>query len=86
MHSAGMPESHAHAKPYSEIQDICHHIQLVVRDFFPDSVYTAIGGWIFLRYINPAIISPEIVDLELPEDSRKALILIGKVRLPAHAR
>lgn len=63
----------------SEMQDLCYHIQKVVRDFFPYSVYTAIGGWIFLRYINPAIISPDIVDLELPEESRKALLLISKV-------
>lgn len=61
------------------MQDVCHHIQLVVREYFPDSVYTAIGGWIFLRYINPAIISPEIVDLDTPEESRKALLLISKV-------
>lgn len=61
------------------MQDVCHHIQLVVREYFPDSVYTAIGGWIFLRYINPAIISPEIVDLDMPEESRKALLLISKV-------
>lgn len=35
-----------------------------------------------MRFINPAIISPDLVDLELPEDSRegrRALVLISKV-------
>jgi len=61
------------------MQDLSHHIQTAVRERFPDSVYTAIGGWVFLRHINPAIISPELVDLEMPEDSRKALVMISKV-------
>lgn len=63
------------------MRDLCYHISIVVKAVFPDSIYTAIGGWIFLRYINPAIISPEIVDLDLPEESRKALILVSKVSL-----
>jgi neurofibromin 1 len=54
----------------------------VVKDKFPSSVYTSIGGFIFLRFINPAIVSPETVDLDLPTDSReirKGLVMITKV-------
>lgn len=64
------------------MRELCHHINLVVGRRFPDSVYTAIGGWIFLRFINPAVISPDLVDLHVPEDirdARKALILVSKV-------
>ena len=42
----------------------------------------AVGGWIFLRFLNPAIISPEMVDLEIPEDSkamRRILVFMSKV-------
>jgi neurofibromin 1 len=66
------------------IRQLCHHIHLVVSSKFPDSVYTAIGGWIFLRYINPSIISPDIVDVEVPGESkevRRALLLVTKVGL-----
>jgi neurofibromin 1 len=54
----------------------------VVQDRFPSSVYTSIGGFIFLRFINPAIVSPETIDLDLPTDSReirKGLVMITKV-------
>lgn len=40
-------------------------------DVFETSVYTAIGGYMFLRFISPAIVSPDItLDLELPADNR----------------
>ena len=66
------------------MRQLCHHIHLVVSSKFADSVYTAIGGWIFLRYINPSIISPDIVDVEVPGESkevRRALLLVTKVGL-----
>ena len=66
----------------TEMRELCSHMHMIVKENYPDSVYTAIGGWVFLRYINPAIISPEIVDLDVPEDAketRRALVLISKV-------
>jgi neurofibromin 1 len=69
------------------MRELCSHMHMVVKENYPDSVYTAIGGWVFLRYINPAIISPEIVDLDVPEDAketRRALVLMSKVRDDHH--
>lgn len=66
----------------SAMRDICQHIQMNVSAKFPDSVYTTIGGWIFLRYINPAVISPDLVDVDIPVESRdvrRTLLLITKV-------
>lgn len=45
-----------------------------------------IGGFIFLRFINPAIVSPEVIDLDLPADNRdvrRGLVMITKVVSPA---
>jgi neurofibromin 1 len=47
----------------------------------------SIGGFIFLRFINPAIVSPETIDLDLPvhgsagdnRDIRRGLVMITKV-------
>lgn len=42
----------------------------------------AIGGWIFLRFINPAILSPDSADVDVPVDSRvsrRTLLLLSKV-------
>jgi neurofibromin 1 len=49
---------------------------------FPDKVYTAIGGFIFLRFFCPAISAPEgfgILEEPPTEASRRMLILITKV-------
>ncbi|KAM0749716.1 hypothetical protein T439DRAFT_302673 [Meredithblackwellia eburnea MCA 4105] len=64
------------------IREICSHIGEVVGDKFPESIFTAIGGFIFLRFINPAIVSPENIDLDLPTDNRdirRGLVMITKV-------
>lgn len=34
-----------------------------------------IGGFIFLRFINPAIVSPENIDLDLPTDNRDVCLV-----------
>ncbi|KAK4704245.1 neurofibromin 1, partial [Phenoliferia sp. Uapishka_3] len=64
------------------IREICAHIAEVVKERFPESIFTAIGGFIFLRFINPAIVSPENIDLDLPSDNRdirRGLLMITKV-------
>ncbi|CAH7670866.1 hypothetical protein BY996DRAFT_4641287 [Phakopsora pachyrhizi] len=64
------------------IRKICHHIATTVQEKYPESVFTAIGGFIFLRFINPAIVSPEVIDLDLPNDNReirRSLVMITKV-------
>lgn len=64
------------------IREITAHIAESVGGRFPESVFTAVGGFIFLRFINPAIVSPETVDLDLPNDNRdirRSLVLVTKV-------
>ncbi|KAK4052185.1 Ras GTPase activating protein ira2 [Microbotryomycetes sp. JL201] len=69
-----------------EIRDICLHVAEAVGAKFPESVFTSIGGFMFLRFINPAIISPETIDVPLPTNSsaetrdvRKNLVMISKI-------
>jgi len=64
------------------IREITAHIADAVGSRFPESIFTAVGGFIFLRFINPAIVSPETVDLDLPNDNRdirRSLVLVTKV-------
>ena len=54
----------------------------VVGAKFPESIFTAIGGFIFLRLINPSIVTPSNIDLDLPNDSsdlRRGLVTITKI-------
>eukprot|EP01087_Luapelamoeba_hula_P006749 TRINITY_DN1683_c0_g1_i1.p1 TRINITY_DN1683_c0_g1~~TRINITY_DN1683_c0_g1_i1.p1 ORF type:complete len:1537 (+),score=375.87 TRINITY_DN1683_c0_g1_i1:161-4771(+) len=65
-----------------EIRLICHelHAQVILK--FPEATHSTIGGYLFLRYICPAIVSPEIFDLvegPISKDGRRALLLISKV-------
>ena len=53
------------------LKDICHAISENVRAKFPESITTAVGGFVFLRLINPAVITPALVDLDLPVDTRE---------------
>ncbi|WAR61885.1 hypothetical protein PtB15_12B577 [Puccinia triticina] len=64
------------------ICEICHHFATTVQEKYPESVFTSIGGFIFLRFINPAIVSPEVIDLDLPNNTReirRSLVMITKV-------
>ena len=40
------------------------------------------GAFIFLRFISPALVSPETIDIELPADNiaiRRGLLIITKI-------
>ncbi|PLW44676.1 hypothetical protein PCANC_12363 [Puccinia coronata f. sp. avenae] len=66
----------------SAIREICHQIATTVQEKYPERVFTSIGGFIILRFINPAIVSPEVIDLDLPNDTHKicrSLFMITKV-------
>ncbi|KAF8638594.1 hypothetical protein AX17_002135 [Amanita inopinata Kibby_2008] len=65
-------------------REICAHIGKVVADIWPESKFPALGAFIFLRFISPAVVTPEIVDVELPKDEnviviRRGLMVIAKV-------
>lgn len=38
---------------------LCAHLRAKVLTKFPESKYSAIGGFFFLRFLCPAIVSPE---------------------------
>jgi len=65
------------------IRKICTELRRVVIDKFPSSLYSVIGGFFFLRFVCPAIISPEGFGVlpmgEIPGASRRPLILISKI-------
>lgn len=49
---------------------------------FPDSTTTSVGGFIFLRIICPAIVNPEIIDLDLPDPLhgiQRSLVMITRI-------
>lgn len=49
--------------------------------------YLLIGGFIFLRYITPAIISPEvhgIVDFKIEGGQRRTLVLVKQKTKPIY--
>ncbi|KAG9027475.1 Ras GTPase activating protein ira2 [Tulasnella sp. JGI-2019a] len=63
-------------------REVCHHIATTVTAMYPEAKYAAVGGFMFLRFICPAIISPSSVDIELPPDNpsmQRGLVLITKI-------
>ncbi|KAG8905759.1 Ras GTPase activating protein ira2 [Tulasnella sp. 403] len=63
-------------------REICHHIAVTVTAIYPEAKYAAVGGFIFLRFICPTIVSPSSVDIELPADNpaiHRGLVLITKI-------
>jgi hypothetical protein len=42
-----------------ELRLLLHELKEKVEIHFPDNRYSAIGGFVFLRYICPAIVAPE---------------------------
>ncbi|KAG9015978.1 Ras GTPase activating protein ira2 [Tulasnella sp. 427] len=66
----------------SIFREVCHYISARVSAIWPESKYAAVGGFIFLRFICPTIVSPASVDIEMPQDNasiQRGLVLITKV-------
>ncbi|KAG0709913.1 hypothetical protein DFH29DRAFT_1012634 [Suillus ampliporus] len=65
------------------IREVCAHLAKSVYQVWPDSKFAALGAFIFLRFISPAIVAPEIVDVTVPRDDggviRRGLMVIAKV-------
>jgi len=63
------------------LKHIMHHVRETITARFPNAAPAAIGGFIFLRLINPAIITPASFGL-LPEDPdtnvKRQLVLVTK--------
>ncbi|KAF8883153.1 hypothetical protein CPB84DRAFT_1817082 [Gymnopilus junonius] len=70
-------------------REICAHIAKVVyfnlrNEVWPDSKFAAMGAFIFLRFISPAVVSPETIDIEIPVGEndmvlRRGLMVIAKI-------
>ncbi|KAJ1309139.1 hypothetical protein OPQ81_004812 [Rhizoctonia solani] len=64
------------------LREVCNHIADAVNEIWPESSFPAVGSFMFLRFICPAIVSPESVDIELPRDNariKRGLMLITKI-------
>lgn len=71
--------------PYG-IRWICKQIRSLTIQKYPTasegSICSLIGGFFFLRFINPAIVTPQsnmLVDLQPDKNARRALTLIAKM-------
>ncbi|GAM24112.1 hypothetical protein SAMD00019534_072870 [Acytostelium subglobosum LB1] len=66
----------------ASIKTIMGHIQQRVEKKFPEMKTTVIGGFMFLRFICPAIVAPEVFGLiqNTPTvESRRGLVLVSKL-------
>jgi len=63
------------------IRKICVELRNSIAVRFPQSLYSVVGGFFFLRFVCPAIVSPEgfgVMD-KVPNSGRRPLILISKI-------
>lgn len=64
---------------------MCHCLYQVLSKRFPNSLQNnigAVGTVIFLRFINPAIVSPQeagIVSKQVPSQVKRGLMLMSKI-------
>jgi hypothetical protein len=65
------------------IRIICKYVADAAKKVVPDQLHTFIGSFIFLRYLNPAISSPDTSGVLPPgkwsTQARRNLVLITKV-------
>src|SRR5690606_36489633 len=63
--------------------EICHLLIKCTKDKFRESQNSLIGGFIFLRYICPALVVPDqyhiIEEAEFSKDHRRVLILASTI-------
>ncbi|XP_013381612.1 neurofibromin-like [Lingula anatina] len=65
-----------------QLRNMCHCLNQVVSCRFPDSATAAVGTVIFLRFINPALVSPcewGIIDQEPTPGIKRGLTLMCKI-------
>ncbi|UZJ51578.1 hypothetical protein CBS101457_000898 [Exobasidium rhododendri] len=73
--------SSAHRVP-AVLRELCRHIRQLMDRKFPTSRYQGVGGFIFLRFINPAVVAPQNIDINVTgpgKELRRGLLLISKI-------
>ncbi|ODA79734.1 hypothetical protein RJ55_05328 [Drechmeria coniospora] len=66
----------------ASFRKICCIISEAVSSRFPNSKYTAVGAFMFLRFICPAIVAPEsasLISTPPTKQMRRGLLLIAKI-------
>lgn len=65
----------------SLFREICAHISRTVLRVWPEAKFAALGAFMFLRFISPAVVSPGTVDVEVPPDPniRHGLLMMAKI-------
>jgi hypothetical protein len=66
-----------------ELRRVCTMLRQFVQVKFPNSVNTCVGGFFFLRFLTPAVVSPEGFGVQNQDEpisieARRPLILISK--------
>lgn len=62
--------------------EICNTLQMSTVDRFPESRYFVIGGFLFLRYICPAVVAPDgykLINASISDKQRRMLVLVSKI-------
>lgn len=63
-------------------KEVCATIQSAVQPRFPESKESAVSAFFFLRYICPALVSPDsngLLEAAPPPEIRRSLLLLAKV-------
>lgn len=62
--------------------EICNTLQTTTVERFPESRYFVIGGFLFLRYICPAVVAPDgykLISATISDSQRRMLVLVSKI-------
>ncbi|KAF8524568.1 hypothetical protein BU17DRAFT_84597 [Hysterangium stoloniferum] len=65
------------------IREVCRYIEEAISAVWPGARYEAIAAFLFLRFVVPAIVAPENIDIEIPPEQqavmRRGLLLVAKI-------
>ncbi|KAJ6249416.1 ras gtpase-activating protein [Anaeramoeba flamelloides] len=64
------------------IREICYYIRKITKKKFPEMELLSVGAFFFLRFICPAITSPQnygIINTTIPHNGKRALMFLTKI-------
>eukprot|EP00003_Mantamonas_plastica_P028139 TRINITY_DN6266_c1_g1_i4.p1 TRINITY_DN6266_c1_g1~~TRINITY_DN6266_c1_g1_i4.p1 ORF type:complete len:824 (+),score=227.18 TRINITY_DN6266_c1_g1_i4:542-3013(+) len=68
--------------PISELKRVCALLHEIVAAKFPDNWKVSVAGFMFLRFVCPSIVTPELYQLvegRPTREARRAMVLVAKV-------